>query len=570
MPIRVLPPDVAVKIAAGEVVERPASVVKELVENALDAGASQVTVEVAGGGLRVIRVTDNGCGIPHDEVALAFQRYATSKVASVEDLGRVGSLGFRGEALASIAAVADVQLLTRTAEELAGTLLHVRYGQVVGQASRGSPQGTTVVVRHLFQNVSARLKFMKSSVAEAGRIGTILGLYVLAYPEVKFLSINEGRQGLASSGSGSLREQMGKLYGQDVAQGLVEVEGQEQAAHLLGLVSRPSVHRATRSYIHLFVNRRPVQSRALTQAVIEAYEGLLMSGRYPLAVLNVVLPTEEVDVNVHPAKWEVKLQKEGLVFGLIRKAVRQALLAEAPMTLLKAPLQAAHSPPVPQSFGEESRVPAAPLERSPQEAPPLDQEALPDTRLPVLRVLGQLAGTYVVAEGPNGMYLIDQHTAHERITFDRLRKQLREERIEVQALLEPLVVELSPKQEATLQAEQKALEAHGFRTEAFGPCSYLLRAVPAVLSVGNAAQTLLEALDYLSGDEVKGYDWQERIALSLVCHNVIRAGKTLTMQEMEELVRLLEQTEVPHACPHGRPTMLHLSQTQLEKEFRRR
>ena len=567
MPIQILSPDVAAKIAAGEVVERPASVAKELIENALDAGATQVNVEVSGGGLRLIRVTDNGCGIPPEGVELAFERYATSKISAVEDLSMVTSLGFRGEALASIASVAEVHLITRTAEELAGTYLRVRYGKPEGRVSRAAPPGTTVAVQNLFRNVPARLKFVRSFATEAGRIGTLVGLYSLAFPEVKFALVQDGRQTQASSGNGSLREQMAPIYGREVAEGVLEVDTEEQGVRVWGLVGNPALHRASRNYIHLLVNRRPVQSRPLSHAILEAYEGLLMTGRFPLAVLNIHLSPEEVDVNVHPTKAEVKFQKESLVFATVKKAVRSALLGQTPVPLVRSLPQEAGPRQSPQPIPSPTRQEAPKL---PMFAPSAGVEEDIKSRLPLLRVLGQVANTYIVAEGPNGMYLIDQHTAHERAMFDKLRRQLKERRVEVQALLETQVVELSSRQEAVLQAERDALEAYGFHSEPFGQQAYLLRAVPAVLSVADPTKAFLDALDYLGSDEAKNYDWQERTALSLVCHNVVRAGKVLSMPEMEELVRLLEQADVPQACPHGRPTTLHLSQTQLEREFGRR
>jgi DNA mismatch repair protein MutL len=446
MPIKILSPDVASKIAAGEVVERPASVVKELMDNSLDAGATQIAVEVQGGGSRLIRMVDNGAGIPPQEVDLAFERFATSKVATADDLGSISSLGFRGEALPSIAAVAEVTMVTRIQEELAGTFLNIRDGAILQKAKRGCPPGTTVTVRNLFRSFPARLKFLKSAATESGHISQLVTQYSLAFPEVRFTLIVDGRTTFRTTGGGSLREVLGVVYGADSAKSLLQVEtGKEGEDPFLpraaGFVSPPSFTRATRGYISFFVNRRWVQSRMLTYALEEAYHGLLMTGRHPIAVINVFLPPQELDVNVHPAKSEVKFRNEREVFAVVQRAVKDALVARAPMpsleTLYRPQTAQAPSPEHLIAFGADVLQGETAVKSTPSIQPGAEAVA---GSLPILRVLGQLANTYIIAEGPDGMFLIDQHAAHERVSFEKIRSQQQRKSVEIQGLLQPVSV----------------------------------------------------------------------------------------------------------------------------------
>ena len=576
MPIQVLPREVASKIAAGEVAERPVSVAKELIENALDAGATQIDVEVQAGGVALLRVVDNGCGIPADEVETAFARYATSKISSALDLESIGSLGFRGEALASIAAVSEVTLLSRPPGELGGTFLRVAEGVVDEKAPRGAPPGTSITVRRLFRNVPARLKFLKSNAAEAGRITTLVGHYALAYPEVRFALTVEGRSVFTSDGGGDLRESMARVYGLEVATGMLEVRRGERIGQLsvevYGLTSAPSLTRASRSYITFFVNRRPVQGRALAFAVLDAYQGLLMTGRYPVAVLNLAIDPGETDVNVHPAKAEIRFRDEGVAFSAVHRAVQEALAQGPPARPLR--LETARSvgdetPGTPRGMadpqeGDWPRPAPAPLPAA------LEGPVQGQLSVPALRVLGQIQSTYIVSEGPDGMYLIDQHTAHERVLFDQLRRDKGAGEIKAQGMLEPETVELTPQQEALLHSHMEALRGYGFGIEPFGQRTVLLRSVPAALASRPPAQSLLDLLDSLDTEELKGYDWEDRILATVACHSAVRAGHDLQQREMEEMVRLLETADNSKTCPHGRPIMLHMSSFQLEREFGRR
>jgi DNA mismatch repair protein MutL len=572
LPIQRLPPELVAKIAAGEVVERPASVVKELLENALDAGATQVGIEVTQGGLGIIRVGDNGCGIPGEELPLAFERHATSKLLSESDLARVASLGFRGEALPSIAAVADVEIVSRPAAASAGAYLKVHNGAATASGPRGAPPGTTVTARGLFRRQPARLKFLRSPASEAGQIAAVVSHYALAYAEVAFTLRLDGRLSLQTPGGGDRRESIAAVYGVPAASAMLslpESEGDEYV-NVSGLVSPPGLTRANRTYISLFVNRRWVRSRTLTFAVEEAYRGLLMSGRFPITVLEITLPPEEVDVNVHPTKAEVRLRREREVFAILQRRVHRALIDQAPAPQARvaawtAPAAPAFAPTQDRHFAF-SRRPhrqAAPAsEGKPQEAAPL----LP--RLPLLRAVGQVGATYIVAEGPEGMYLIDQHAAHERILYERLLSKPAGQ-AEVQGFLQPVPVDLAPHQEQALRAAAEALAEQGFSIEPFGGRTYLLRAAPSLLASQDAGRALVELLDTLAREESPA-DPRKRVAASLACHAAIRAGQTLGQDEMRELVKQLEETQMPHTCPHGRPTMIHLSAEALEKEFKRR
>jgi DNA mismatch repair protein MutL len=555
MPIRVLASEVVSKIAAGEVIERPASVVKELIENSLDAGATQIAVEAQGGGVELIKVSDNGAGIPASELELAFHRYATSKISDLDDLEKISSLGFRGEALPSIAAVAEVEILTQTSSETVGSYMHLSKGEVVRKESRARPQGTTVIVHRLFRYFPARLKFLKSVNTENSHIAHLVSQYALAFPEVKFSLVLDKRQSLHTTGNGDLREVVSEIYGSELAQRMLKVEQKDTLAKVSGLTSPPSLTRSNRNYLSFFVNRRWVHSPLLTRATEEAYHGLLMDGQHPIAVINISLPPQELDVNIHPAKAQIKFCHEQIVFSSVQKAVEEALA--------RTPIASSKAVPFSASSGQ-WQSPRMIMDNEPV----FVVAQLPTLELPVLRVLGQLTNTYIIAEGPDGLYLVDQHAAHERILYDRILAQWSQKEVEVQGLLQPITIEFSPREEETLKASEEFLAEFGFDIEPFGNRSYLIRAIPALVARANIIEIISALLDNLTSKESLN-PWEERIAQSLACHGAIRAGQQLSNEEMRELIKQLEQTKQPRACPHGRPTMIHLSSHQLEKEFGR-
>lgn len=568
MPIHVLSPDVVSKIAAGEVVERPSSVVKELIENSLDAGASHITVEVRGGGVDLIRVSDNGTGIPAEEVELAFEPHATSKIRSLADLDTGTSLGFRGEALHSMAHVAEVELLTRTEGEPSGTHVSLRHGALTGRGVRAAPGGTTVTVRHLFRDIPARLKFLKSASTESNQITNMVSQHCLAFPGVKFALSVDGREVLRTPGSGRLKDAMARVYGLDVAQSMLEIKGPSPAPVseagmtlvVTGYTSPPSVTRATRGYLSFFVNGRWVQSRLLAGAVEKAYEGWLGVRRHPISVIILTMPPQSVDVNVHPTKREVRFSQEPIVFNAVHGLIRRVLVEQAPVPEVSR--AAGFAPAARQMPG----LAAVVREVAAPQQPPLPEAGR--ALLPILRVLGQASATYIIAEGPDGVYLIDQHAAHERVLFERALAQRGRRTPDVQPLLEPLAVELSLKQEESLLAGGGALAVFGFVIEPFGDRTCLVRAVPAMLAGKGIADAVKETIDTLD-DEAAGGSEEDRIARSMACHGSVRAGQVLSQDEMKELVRQLEQTASPRTCPHGRPTMVHLSAGRLLREFGR-
>ncbi|MBL8055333.1 MAG: DNA mismatch repair endonuclease MutL, partial [Anaerolineales bacterium] len=526
MPIRLLSEDLASQIAAGEVVERPASVVKELIENALDAGARHVTVTIEGGGRSLIRVADDGLGIPAAEVELAFARHATSKLVSAEDLFHIGTLGFRGEALAAIASVSRVQAVTRARAEAAGTQLRLEGGAVLSRGAVGAPQGTVISVENLFFNVPARLKFLKSETSERSQITSLVTRYALAYPAVRFKLLFDNRTSFQSNGSGDVREVLVAVYGVEIARQLIEVDSEYDKSQIApakppdeeelddlalreprvdyaardtirvqGFISPPAVNRANRRDITLFVNGRWVQDIRLSTAVLQAYHTMLMVGRYPLAALQITLPAEDVDVNVHPTKAEVRFRSGDTAFSAVERTVRRALTERAPVPHLELRRwdSGAELPAVrpslqwgPEWGGAEPASSPAAIASYPPPAPgsaagpAQPQPPLPATDVPLLRTIGQVGAAYIVAEGPDGLYLIDQHAAHERILYEAFSLQRAAAQVVSQALLEPAVVEVPAAAADLLLTQMATLHAIGFLVEPFGGNQFIVRSLPTV------------------------------------------------------------------------------------------
>ena len=570
----------AAMIAAGEVVERPVSVVKELLENSIDAAASQVTVEIRAGGTELIRVVDNGEGISPEEVPLAFCRHATSKLASARQLDCVETMGFRGEALPSIAAVSRVEIQTRPHNETVGFRTLIQWGVAVESGSEGCAAGTSIEVSDLFGNQPARRKFLRSAQAETARIQELISRYALAFPEIRFRLVNDGKASLTTPGNGQPREALLAVYGSQVAMDMLEVhaEDSETGYAVEGFAAAPSVSRANRTYLTFFVNRRLIQNRMLSYAVEEAYSGLLQVKRYPIAAINVVMPYGGVDVNSHPAKREVRFHEENRVFSLTQRAVRASLMADSPVP---AAAPSSGTPATFRSFGGAGRGAASsrPTFSALDAGRPQTTES---ARVPVgdalsllgrpdvpLRVVGQLKQTYIVAEGPEGMYLVDQHAAHERTVFDRICALRGKREAVYQPLLTPVSVELTPSHATTLLDNLEAVAEYGFQVEPFGDRTYLLRAVPAMLTADDPAKTLIDILDMAT---LEGLTRQKEdvMAASIACHAAVRAGQPLTEAEMRALLEQLEATVNPHTCPHGRPTMVHFSSYHVEREFGRR
>ena len=587
MTIRVLPPEVSSQIAAGEVVERPASVVKELLENALDAGAKSVTVNIAAAGRTLIQVADDGAGIPADELTLAVERHATSKLVSATDLFRIATLGFRGEALAAIGSVSRLTITSRTADSPAGSRLRVE-GGIIGRLEKvGAPVGTVVSVEELFYNVPARLKFLKQDMTERRAIDALLTRYALAYPQVRF-KVSEGNTpSLQTSGDGDRRAILAALYGVDTARQMLDVVAEEDGFKLSGFISPTALTRSNRKEITFFVNGRWVQDTPLNAALLQAYHTLLMVGRYPLAALFLEVPPEEVDVNVHPAKAEVRFRNPDKAFSFVQRSARRALLAYAPVPQVAPQNLWGRSDDRPQTLDGKPQIDAtwvlghdADRERLPADDQSSMVNGQPSTiitqpsafeKVPLLRLIGQIGATYLVAEGPDGLYLIDQHAAHERILFEKLMAQHEQKAIPSQALLTPAVVHLPPASAKLLEDQLPVLQHFGFHVEPFGQNSYQVRAMPTLFANSDPAAALRALVEDFEEDETPLQNELEAKIAGRVCKRLaVKAGQVLSPDEQRALLNDLETCASPRTCPHGRPTMIHLSVELLERQFGRK
>src|SRR5579883_141565 len=585
-PILPLPSDVAERIAAGEVIERPVSVVKELVENALDAQARDIRVEIRGGGLRLIRVTDDGYGIPENELELALARHSTSKISSVEDLSRLHTLGFRGEALASVGAVSELTILSRAIEtEESGAaqpaaFLTFRGGEVTQRGYKARLHGTTITVRDLFYNVPARLKFIRSSRTENGHIIQLMRRFAVGYPDVRFqLAIDESIM-LQTSGSGDLARTLAELYHLPHSEMLnlvsqkIEIEG-EQPYRLHGYVGNRALAQNNRQHVTLFINGRWVQSRALYEALESGYRGLLPVGKHPLLVLRLELPPQDLDANVHPSKTEVRLVREGEVAQAITRAIR-AVLERSPalpdsLQLPGPTLVYQRRLPGPHRRGLHVSETAEGYHA--EEANPGSAEVLA-----TLQPLAQLQQAVILAEAPDGsLYLIDQHRAHERVIYEHLRKtymgvETREQQTEEEEqnaanlLLEPVMLELKRHEAELFEQRLPALRGLGLECERFGGRSFLIRSVP--VSIGEDTQQLVGHLQELAQIAAEdSSDWEDHLLIGLACRLAMRRGRELGPDEQRSLISALASTSAPAACPHGSPILLHYSRAFLIDRF---
>lgn len=545
--IQVLPPEVVERIAAGEVIERPVSVVRELLDNALDAGAHEVRVDVRGGGLRSIRVTDDGSGIPAEQVDLALRHHATSKLRDASDLPEVHTLGFRGEALPSIVAVADVSILTCTHHSHLGVRLETRGGQIVERGFAARTPGTTVTVRNLFATLPARLKFIGSARAESALVTQLLRRYALAHPAVRFILTLDGHPSLRTGGAG-LEGAVTDVFGPAVAASLLPFGPIAVGpARVSGLISARHVTRSSRQHIAVMVNGRCVQSRALLAAFEDGYRPLLPRGRHPIALLIIDTPRERVDVNVHPSKQEVKLREEGEIGIAVRAAARDVL-----GRFLSAPEDVSYA------LGPAQ----VELPRMVAEGPP-EWDRATGQRLREAHVTGQVHGSLILIEDEAGIYLVDQHRAHERAIYDLLCRQHAEGRAG-QMLLEPLHIQLTAAQRGRLEPRLPELTALGFACEWFGGRSFLVRSVPVIPEVTDLPNVVENLLDMASGDES---DWQHRLLTSIACRAATKRGRILTISQCRELINLLAETESPAACPHGSPIILQFDERFLKRQF---
>ena len=601
MRIQVLSSQLASQIAAGEVVERPSSVVKELVENAIDAGATSINIEVRQGGRKLIQIADDGQGIAAAEIETAFMRHATSKLAEIEDLNAIETLGFRGEALAAISAVSQVTAVSRTIHEKSGTRLTLAGAEITGRETVGAPQGTVIAVENLFYNVPARLKFLKTVNTEKRLIDEFVTRYALAYPQIRFRLTHDNRVTFQTTGSGSLADVLLAIYGSDTARQLlavgdVNLTGFENLSglddnndiHAFGYVGPPSLHWSNRNHITLFVNGRWIKDSSLTYAIIQAYHTLLPTGRYPLAIIFIKMPAHEVDVNVHPAKTEVRFRGR-TPFGTVQRAVRHTLVESSPIRPLSG-WSLGHEGDQPgwagrpdrQGFQFEADEEAAQLGLTwgPQPTQSdfgevgtagTETAVFPDDpKIPIMRVVGQVGAAYIITEGPDGLFLIDQHAAHERILYEKFLAEREKEAVLSQGLMAGTAVHLTPPQATLLEEHDDLLHQLGFEIEPFGPNAFMLRAMPALLAKQDPTQALMAVLEELERGDRPLQEELEAQVIKRVCKTAaVKAGQTLSRPEMEAMIRQLEACANPHTCPHGRPTLIHLSVGQLAREFGR-
>ena len=577
MPIRLLAPEVASQIAAGEVIERPASVVKELIENALDAGAKTVSISIAEAGRKLIEVSDDGSGIAAEELALAVSRHATSKLAQAADLFHLSTLGFRGEALASVGSVSRMTITSKAAKSNAGAKIRVEGGREGKVESIGAPTGTVVRVEDLFCNVPARLKFLKTDVTERRAIDALITRYALAYPTVRFKLSEGSNVTLQTSGDGDRRAILAALYGVEIAKQLLEINAEEEGLRLSGFTSPIALTRSNRKDITFFVNGRWVQDTPLTAAVIQAYHTLLMVGRYPLAAIFVEIAPEEVDVNVHPAKAEVRFRNQDQAFGFVQRAVRRGLLAYSPVPQVAPSLWGTRSQSSPQvgldwTIAHDSQLTVEGEGQPVAGSPPVtNQQLSTSNQIPLLRLVGQIGATYLVAEGPDGLYLIDQHAAHERVLFEKLMAQHDQKKIPSQSLLSPAVVHLPPASARLLNAQLPVLAYFGFEVEEFGTNTFQVRAMPSLFAGSDPSVALHAIVEDFEEDEAPLQNEIERKLAARVCKRMaVKGGQTLSAEEQRALLSDLERCDSPRTCPHGRPTMIHLSVEMLERQFGRK
>lgn len=580
-PIAILREEVASQIAAGEVIERPTSVVKELVENAIDAGAQIIAVSIEAAGRKSIEVSDDGSGIESDQIRLAVTRHATSKLSSADQLFSIRTLGFRGEALASIASVSQFVILSRSENETLGIKLTIEGGKEISCEKIGAPVGSSISVKNLFYSVPARLKFLKSETTEKQRISALMMRYGLAYPQIRFKLDFDGKTVFQTNGNGDRREILVQLYGLEIAKKMLEVRLQDGDYSVNGYISPIAITKSNRKDIIFFANGRWVQDAALSSAVLKAYQTMIMVGRFPITVLFLDIPTDQIDVNVHPTKAEVRFQQPDAIFSLVQRAVRRALLAYNPVPQLSSKLWGGYDS---QNSSEETSWTSASNQVNGENPASFfsSPEGFPGTHestqttgtvfhsLPLLRLIGQIGATYIVAEGPDGLYLVDQHAAHERVLFEKLISQM-SSKIPSQSLLNPEVITLPPNQAQILSGRLEILNKLGFIVQEFGNNSFQVRAIPALLLGLEPQAALWVVVEDFEDDETPLQQKTEEIIAARVCKRAaVKAGQILTRPEQEALLADLERCRSPRTCPHGRPTMVHLSVELLEKQFGRK
>lgn len=614
------------KIAAGEVIERPASIVKELVENAIDAGASAVTVEIKEGGISFIRITDNGCGIPREEVPLAFLRHSTSKIRTVEDLSTVASLGFRGEALSSIAAISQVELITKTRDCVLGTRYLIEGGKEKKIEDAGAKDGTTFLIHQMFYNTPARRKFLKTAMTEASHVNELMIRLALSHPEVSFEFINNGQSKLHTSGNGRLKDVIYQVFGREVTQNLLEVDEAIPGLRVTGYIGKPLISRGNRNYENYYINGRYVKSNIIAKAIEDAYKDFTMQHKYPFTVLHFVMDGNDLDVNVHPTKMELRFSRQQDVYNFVYMAVKNALSERELIPRVELP----EAKPVPTPVKEERNLdyfmkkmqervtsyhnqqsqaevkdiyavhretqqvdlireaanyrkeqenklkPDASkteetVQKKPEQLNLFEEKLLSKESVVEHKIIGQLFDTYWLVEFHDQLYIIDQHAAHERVLYEKTLQGMKTREFTSQYLSPPIILNLSMQEEEVLKEHLDTFANIGFEIEAFGGDSYAVRAIPDNLFGIAKKELLIEMLDSL----VEGISSSiapdmiaEKVA-SMSCKAAVKGNSRLSYKEVEELIKELLKLDNPYHCPHGRPTIIAMTKQELEKKFKR-
>lgn len=606
------------KIAAGEVIERPASVVKELLENAIDAKSTQITVKIEESGLKSIEMIDNGEGIAHDEVAVALKRHATSKIKDVDDLFRIRTLGFRGEALPSIASVSELTINTSVADngDESGTLLVAKGGEIIQNSPAPKRVGTRIKVENLFYNTPARLKYIKSLQAELGHITDIINRLSLAHPEVAFTLINDGREMMKTAGTGDLKQALAGVYGISTAKKMIAISAQDLDFDVTGYVSLPELTRANRNYITVLLNGRYIKNFLINRAIVDGYGSKLMVGRFPIAVIDIKIDPFLADVNVHPTKQEVRISKERELMVLISQAIRQAL---QPQTLIPDALEnltQQTKPVYPTSKSEQTQLPLqnkslyydterqdfyvkekATFEKVPETLSELSEaeKLVPDTTeqpeevkiretvtltvadeqaanktFPELEFLAQMHGTYLLCQSPEGLYIVDQHAAQERVKYEYYRDKIGQVNYDQQQLLAPIFINLPQNDLLTVLEKKDLLAEAGVFLDAYGDNQLILREHPIWMQDDEIESATYELIDLLlDGREVSVKKYREDLAIMIACKSSIKANMFIDAASARDLLQQLAHCENPYNCPHGRPALVAFSNTDLEKMFRR-
>lgn len=618
MPIKVLPPDIANKIAAGEVVERPASVVKELIENAIDAEGTKINVEIRAGGKRLIRVSDNGTGMSRDDALIALKRHATSKVGTIEDLQHIHTFGFRGEALPSIASVSQLELLTRKSDDLAGTKIAVEGGGVKSVQESGCSPGTHITINNLFYNVPARLKFLKTDTTELNHLTNQVTWAALAHPNVQFSLFHDRRSLIDVRTCDSYIERIRLLYGKEFAENLIEFDAELPNLHLHTFIGKPELTKSNRSYQLFFLNARPIRSKIIGAALGEAMRAMVPKDRYAVAFLFLTMDAQEVDVNVHPAKIEVRFRNERAIFSAVSRMINSGVhkhkyiprldKAAQPASPAGSPFEnkgafgvdepprifsqtaetgleigtgvrinPASQPPwqVEQAVGNpvEPHPSGTPADIQPPERAIPDGTALELFDFEDVQLKANLFNTYIVAEAKDRVFFIDQHVAAERVLYEQFVHQLKADGIPVQGLLLPATIEVTSQQLTTLNAHTALFEKLGFEIEQFGGNTILVRTIPAMLATSSIVMTVTDLLDRLPQNEIPPDELlgvQDDALIMLACKSAVKAGDSLTMDEMVALVKDLSQAKLPFNCPHARPIVVEMGKIELESRFKRR